>query len=98
MLSDLTKESWLQHLKNHFRLLAGGAGPIGLELIEVKSLGEKPDNDRREPFSLVFQGPPEPVLIQRIYTLQHDELGQLDLFLVPIGEESGQFFYEAVFT
>jgi len=98
MLSELTKEVWLQNLHGHFWLQIGPQEPIGLELVEVKSLGEKPSNDRREPFSLVFQGPSLPMLTQQMYTLQNEHIGDLNLFLVPIGAESGRFVYEAIFT
>jgi hypothetical protein len=35
---------------------------------------------------------------QRIYRLQHEELGQLELFLVPIGPDADGMCYEAVFS
>ncbi len=53
---------------------AGGAGPEGQPRLQ---------------FSLVFRGPLEPVLPQAIYGLEHDALGHLDLFLVPIGPAEG---------
>ena len=52
----------------------------------------------RTPFSLIFRSPPATPLPQRIYRLQHDELGALDLFLVPIGPDETGMCYEAVFT
>jgi hypothetical protein len=41
---------------------------------------------------------PHDLLPQRIYRLEHDELGALDLFLVPIGRDDSGVRYEAVFT
>ena len=58
-----------------------------LELVEVTGAGGRP-------FSLVFRGPGEPLLPQRIYRVEHPALGALDLFLVPIGPGR----YEAIFT
>ena len=52
----------------------------------------------RTPFSLVFRSPPGAPLPQRIYRLQHEELGALDLFLVPIGPDEVGMCYEAVFS
>ncbi len=50
-------------------------------------------------FSLVFEGPPEPVLAQATYTFHHDELGDMQVFIVPIGPRAGDTMgYEAVFT
>lgn len=56
--------------------------------------GEAPP---REPFSLLFEGPPEPALLQQTVPLTHEEMGDLDLFLVPIGPGAeGQQRYEAI--
>ena len=52
----------------------------------------------RTPFSLVLRSPPSAPLPQRIYRLQHEELGPLDLFLVPIGPDDVGMCYEAVFS
>ena len=49
-------------------------------------------------FSLVFTGPVEPVLPQRTYRLRHDELNDLDIFIVPIGRDDAGVRYEAVFN
>ena len=43
---------------------------------------------------LVFQGGPNPPLPQRIYRVEHEKLGELDVFLVPIAVDQ----YQAVFT
>ena len=51
-----------------------------------------------QPFSLVFVGPARFVLPQQTYRVEHDSLGELDLFLVPIGPNGGGMRYEAVFT
>ena len=39
----------------------------------------------RKPFSVLFHGPERPVLPQAIYRLEHNQLGVLELFLVPLG-------------
>jgi hypothetical protein len=38
------------------------------------------------------------VLPQAIYDLEHDALGHLDLFLVPIGPSQGGMRYQASFA
>jgi len=52
----------------------------------------------RTPFSLVFRAPAGTPLPQRIYRLHHEELGLLELFLVPIGPDADGMCYEAVFS
>jgi hypothetical protein len=83
--------------------------PFDLQVIEATDLsrrGAPPDGpiavgapgSRRAPFSIVFRGPPAPVLPQRIYHLEHGEIGALELFLVPVGPDGGGMRFEAVFT
>ena len=68
-----------------FRLLTEPANAIVIALIEVAPLSPRGNPRRPEPFSLIFRGPKDRPLEQRIHTLEHDRLGRLDLFLVPIG-------------
>jgi hypothetical protein len=83
--------------------------PLDLRLIEATDLspGGAPRDAsgeagtpgaRRAPFSVVFRGPPAPVLPQRIYRLEHGRIGAFELFLVPIGPDGSGMRYEAVFT
>ena len=52
----------------------------------------------REPFSLTFLGPRQPLLPQRMYRLDFGQLGRLEIFIVPVGRDSSGTKYEAVFT
>jgi hypothetical protein len=53
----------------------------------------------RVPFSLVFHAPGGELLPQQIFTLRHAELGELAIFLVPLGPQDGRgMAYEAVFS
>ena len=71
-------------------------GDFALELIDVRTL--RPHSRRQEPFVLLFRGPAQPVLPQRIYTVAHGELGQLVIFLVPVQGGPAGIEYEAVFN
>jgi len=51
----------------------------------------------RRAFSVVFLGPREPILPQRTYSFSHDELGDFELFIVPIAQDDLGTQYEAVF-
>jgi hypothetical protein len=46
----------------------------------------------------VFRAPLAAVAVQRIYPLDHETLGSLELFLVPIGPDERGLLYEAIFT
>lgn len=78
-------------------------GPdISLELVDATESAEPggpgPDGQERQQFSLVFRGPATLALTQATYRLDHAELGELDLFLVPIGRDSEGVRYEAAFA
>ena len=71
-------------------------GDFGLELINVRAM--RSHRRREEPFALLFRGPLQPVLPQRIYTVAHAKTGQLVIFLVPVQGTSEGIEYEAVFN
>lgn len=60
--------------------------------------GEPVDPTLRAPFSLLFRGPPEPILPQAIYALEHATLGVSEIFLVPLAPDADGTRYEAVFA
>jgi uncharacterized protein DUF6916 len=71
-------------------------GDLGLELVQVRAL--PPHSRREEPFALVFRGPRQPVLQQRIHTLAHAQAGSLVMFLVPVQGGVDGVDYEAIFN
>jgi hypothetical protein len=77
---------------DRFRIAPEDSPPFDVELVEVAEIPREPG--ARAPFSLEFQGGPNPPLPQRIYRLEHHELGAIEIFLVPIASDR----YEAVFT
>lgn len=76
---------------------AAAPPPIPLELVAVNAGHPRPGAARRS-FALVFRGPRGLRLMQRIYHLHHDEMGAMDLFLVPINPDAQGPLYEAVFN
>jgi hypothetical protein len=97
MLSQLTHAHFADRLQEAF-LIDLGSSTLEVELIAAELLGPVPESGRRKPFSVVFQGPKEPVLPQQIYRLEHPEMGTLEVFLVPIGPNTKGQRYELVFT
>jgi uncharacterized protein DUF6916 len=91
-LETLTVGDFAALRGERFRIVADGAPPFETELVEVTEIPREPGG--RAPFSLVFEGGPEPPLPQGIHSVEHDSLGPMDIFLVPVGPER----YEAVFT
>jgi Domain of unknown function (DUF6916) len=85
-----------------FQIGTDGGPSISAELVEAtegaEAGGTGPDGQARQQFALVFRGPAEPVLPQATYAVEHDELGRLEIFLVPIGPTGSGMRYEAVFA
>lgn len=82
-----------------FRPLTGEVfqGPeIALALVSVVDLGES--GRAGGAFSLLFRGPAEPGLDQGTVLLTHPALGEIAIFLVPVGARADSRDYEAVFA
>jgi hypothetical protein len=80
-----------------FRVDIGSGGATEFELVEVKALRPNSDANGR-PFALLFHGPAAQVLPQKIYPMEHDHLGTLALFVVPVGRDATAVKYEAIFN
>ena len=98
MAASLTEKEFSQHLNTKFRVKLE-TNHVDLELVEVKSYANNPgDQDGMERFSLFFKGPAQPLLPQRLHALNHDGMGVVDIFLVPIQPDGDGSRYEAVFN
>ncbi len=98
-LSAVTHREFESCVDERFRLTVDDEPTLDLTLdrVEVSEAGP-PNQESRRSFALVFRGPLEPMLSQRIYRLESESLGALELFLVPIGPAGDAMQYEAVFT
>lgn len=95
MTDNFTLESFSEHTDTDFRMHYGQSQTADLKLVSVNDLDSTP---RQIQFSLVFLGPLDAPIHQGIYRLDHEKLGPLDLFLVPIGKDKDGVRYEAVFN
>src|SRR4051794_34111950 len=101
-LDKVVAATFADHVGSRFRVSHDG-GTLGeIELTQVRDLrspwrGEAAAG-KRVPFALLFRGPRTPWLVQNMYRLEHERLGALELFLVPVGPDDAGMRYEAVFT
>jgi hypothetical protein len=99
-LDWLTCDQFAGRVGERFEVAVEGGAPLVLELTEAtegsEAGGPGPDGQERQQFSLVFLGIPG--LAQGTYRLVHAELGDLELFLVPIGPRGEGMQYEAAFA
>jgi hypothetical protein len=103
-LDQIPVSRWCELANTRFRIEDDGAHLVELTLVKVNRShdplrgGADCTAAKAENFSLVFRGPGEQLLRQKTYTFEHGQLGRFDLFIVPNGQTSGEFEYEAVFN
>ena len=88
-----TKLAFSQNLQTMFHLDHGGKQPVPLKLIELQDGCVSPGQGE---FSLLFHGPNDFVLPGQTYQLRHEQIGEFNLFLVPLSRDQNGFYYEAV--
>lgn len=87
-------EALVGQLNTKFSLI-DAAEPIELELVEVT---EPTVTASQTFFSLFFLGSPDFMLPQGTYRMNHEQLGEMMVFLVPTARETDGFKYEAAFN
>lgn len=101
-LDELTVDSFKPAVGSKFALNAGDDTKVELELVDAQANppheGAEQGPSERTPFTLTFRGPAEPILPQQIYPLEHGELGELEIFIVPLGVDASGARYEAIFA
>src|SRR2546427_1895642 len=94
----LTEKDFSQHLGTKFRVKLE-TQQIDLELVEIEGYVSKPNEQTGlERFSVFFSGPSEVSLPQGTYHLEHERMGEFEIFIVPIARNEKGFRYEAVFN
>jgi hypothetical protein len=99
VLESFSVETFADRVGEAFRVRLDDGSELELQLASATAAPTRPSDGPRSraPFSIVFHGPPEPVLPQRIYSFEHGALGTFELFIVPLGPEGSSMQYEAVF-
>jgi hypothetical protein len=98
-LDALEQGDFVRHVGTGFRLLRSEGEGLDLTLVEASIHPHLPHSPgRRRGFSLVFRSASPSPLRQGVYRLDHEVVGSLELFLVPIGPREGGMCYEAVFN
>ena len=94
-LDNLNAKIFREQLHSQFKVPQNPTGAITLELIDVIEHDLSP---KMELFSLHFSGPFKPRLNQQTHRLEHEKLGEFEIFLTPISsDQQNGTMYEAVF-
>jgi len=91
----LTHEVFAKHANSKFQAQVDETMGVELELTDVSDVKLYP---HQEEFAIVFRGPLDKFLGQGLRSFSHDQMGQFEIFLVPIKQDEQGFYYEAVFN
>jgi hypothetical protein len=101
MLEQLNHASFAPYVGTRFDARIGDE-LTPFELVEVRPHPTQPNRPaslaRREPFSVTFRAPTGTSAPQKIYQMRHASLGNIGIFLVPVGSDARGALYEAVFN
>jgi len=95
MEASLTHEEFSKNANTKFQAQVDDNTQVDLDLIAISELKLYP---RQEEFTLEFRGPLDTFLGQGIRNFSHDQMGQFELFIVPIKQDAQGFYYEAIFN
>jgi len=84
MTEQLTPEHFLPHVNKPFRV-PGWPHALTLQQVDIRGLEEKEKEIVcRQPFNLIFCGPPGDVMREGLYTFQVEDGPSFDLYLMPV--------------
>ena len=95
MEASLTHEEFSKNANTKFQVQADENTHVDLELIGISELEVHP---HQEEFAVQFRGPLDTYLGQGVRNFAHDQMGQFELFIVPIRQDEQGVYYEAVFN
>ena len=94
-MAALTHEEFSRHANTKFQVQADENTTVEVELVEVSEIKLYP---HQEEFSVLFRGPLNAFLDQGGRNFKHDQMGECELFIVPIRQDADGFYYEAIFN
>jgi len=98
VLSQLGKDSFIEHLNQIFHFSKNAFDVVELELIEVSDVKYQSHAVAGDSFSLLFKGPRSFPLEQGTYMVENKSTGSFPLFIVPVYPRGNGMCYEAVFN
>ena len=95
MEASLTHEEFSRNANTKFQVQVDENTQVELDLIAVSELKLYP---QQEEFTLEFRGPLNAFLGQGVRNFTHEQMGEFELFIVPIKQDEQGFYYEAIFN
>ena len=94
-MDGLTHEAFREQAGTKFQVQVEQDSTVELDLVEISDIKLYPG---QEQFEVVFRGPLNAFLDQGVRSFAHSEMGQFEIFIVPIRQDEQGFYYEAVFN
>jgi hypothetical protein len=91
---DFTRDGFAGAVGSTFVVEAGDS-PLALVLDRIE---DGPRAPGFEQYALYFLGPGDPLLEQRTLRLDHEVMGTMEIFVVPIGRVGERIEYQACFN
>ena len=89
------RDDFAGHLNSNFRVFFDGQSATETELTQVTKVREMP---RYTAFAILLRAPGDTPPEQMLYKVEHDALGTMELFLVPVQQDEKGLYFEAVFN
>ncbi|WP_223787868.1 DUF6916 family protein [Marinicella meishanensis] len=93
-----SRQQFEQHQQDEFVIQFNAMANGSCRIQEITVSNGTPNALGEKQFSVVFSHPEPVVYEQGVYPVRHKQLGDFDLFLVPIFGDDNQVHYEAVFS
>lgn len=95
METVLTHENFTKNVNTKFQVQVDENTPVELELTSISEVKVYP---LQEEFAIEFRGPLNVYLGQGSRNFTHEQMGEFELFIVPVNQDEHGFYYEAVFN
>ncbi|HWA86217.1 MAG TPA: hypothetical protein VG710_08350 [Opitutus sp.] len=96
--ANITLDDFTPHVGKKFPVNLALPQPLELELRSAEPGRRPPKPGSRQSFALIFRAAPQWNCTQTTYPIMHPTLGELPVFLVPIGRGPEGTELEAVFN
>jgi hypothetical protein len=94
-IRTLSKPDFHPHLNTKFEIYTDSLGVVEAELIDITET----KYENQESFSLIFSTNKDKVFEQKIYRIKHPEMGEMELFMVPVASpKKDELHYQVVFS
>ncbi len=95
-IATVTSAEFAPHVGDTFASTLLDGTELELKLTECNDLPASPR--MTQGFALLFRETSHPAYDQQIHALRHTQLGEFQIFLVPVGQDERGTQYEAVFS